>query len=99
MKSSIVVDAAKLAIACLADLNSINMQIGCLLVGRRCIIQSEFNGQPFGRSRKSMRGKMVTIRSAIVDFTSIKPRIVIFVDEELVGLELDEVVIVEESQP
>lgn len=37
------------------------------IIGRQAKIISDFNGQPVGSSRKSLRGKIITIKAVSVD--------------------------------
>ena len=70
-----------------------NREISQLLVGKQVIIQSDYNGQPYGSSRKSRKGDMVTIREAYIEGSC--RSVTIFINDERIGLGLDEVVIVE----
>lgn len=69
--------------------------ISTMLVGKQCIIQSSYNGQEFGSSRKSRKGDMMTIRESYIEGAR---RVTIYVDNERIGLGLDEVVIVEDAR-
>lgn len=43
------------------DQADLRLRADALVVGRPVKIVSDYNGQPYGRSRKSMRGKVMTV--------------------------------------
>jgi hypothetical protein len=49
-------------------------KIDDLLIGKEATILSDYNGQPFGRSRPSMKGKRIVIADVAVSHTEIEVR-------------------------
>ena len=79
---------------CMAQIADLKNAIDKLLVGPRAIIQSDYNDQPIGRSRKSLRGEIVVIRETWLA----GERLSIFVEGHRCGMGLDELRIIEEKQ-
>jgi hypothetical protein len=50
-------------------IRSIHDRVSKMLVGRKARIISNFNGQPYGTSHKSLKGKIMTIKMVSVDET------------------------------
>lgn len=67
-----------------------------LLVGRKAIIQSNYNGQPMGTSKKSRCGELVTIREVYLSGDPM--RLSVFVEDWPLGMGLDELAIVAETE-
>lgn len=79
--------------ALLAGIHKLKLEIDQQLVGRQAIIQSNYNGQPMGTSKKSRRGEMVAIREVYLS----GDRLSVFVEDWPLGMGLDELAIVEEE--
>lgn len=71
----------------LEQIEAARLRIRKELVGRRAIVTSEYNGQPHGRSRPSMKGRKFMIEDAHEDAGQIS----IVMPDELLYLGLDEV--------
>lgn len=80
--------------ALLAGIHKLKLEIDTQLVGRRVIIQSNYNGQQLGTSRKSRRGQLVTIREVYLS----GDRLSVFVEDWPLGMGLDELAIVAETK-
>ena len=45
----------------------LELELNALVIGRPVRIKSDYNGQPYGRSRRSMRGQVKTVERAQID--------------------------------
>lgn len=75
--------------------------IAYTLVGRAAVVKSNYNGQHFGSSKPSWKGRTVHIAHAFYSGTANKPHITVWLKEERAGggsaaLGLDELEIVED---
>ena len=77
----------------MADIQLTKQALDQLLVGRQAIIQSNYNGQPVGMSRKSRRGELVTIREVYLS----GDRLSVFVEDWPLGMGLEELKLVGEA--
>lgn len=50
------------------EISRIEFNIKSAIVGRVVRVMSNYNGQPYGRSRKSLKGLEAKVHSAIVEF-------------------------------
>lgn len=65
----------------------IKLQGDSLVVGRPVRILSDYNGQPYGRSRRSLKGETKTAERVVVDSQGIY----LFLRDERVSIPVDEV--------
>jgi hypothetical protein len=65
----------------------IKLQGDSLVVGRPVRILSDYNGQPYGRSRRSLRGETKTAERVVIDSQGIY----LFLRDERVSIPVDEV--------
>ena len=65
----------------------IKLQGDSLVVGRPVRILSDYNGQPYGRSRRSLKGETKTAERVVVDSQGIY----LFLRDERVSIPIDEV--------
>jgi hypothetical protein len=76
----------------LEDMAAINAAYGRIkanLTGRTVRIVSDYNGQPYGRSRPSQRGRVAKIVSVVVDAGEAQPQVLL--DDWGCYMDLDEV--------
>ena len=69
------------------DAEILQLRADTLVVGRPVRILSDYNGQPYGRSRRSLRGETRTAERVHVDSRGIW----LFLREERVSISVDEV--------
>jgi len=48
-------------------IQSIHDEVSAMIVGRQAKILSDYNGQPHGYSKKSLKGKVITIKYVLID--------------------------------
>ena len=65
-----------------------------LLVGRKCIVRSKFNNQPYGRSKKPLTGQIRTIEMAHI--SDCNDRISILLNDCRCFMDLNEVELLKE---
>ena len=69
------------------DAEILQLKADSLVIGRPVRILSDYNGQPYGRSRRSLRGETRTAERVHVDSRGIW----LFLREERVSISVDEV--------
>jgi len=63
-------------------------EIDFMLKDQQVTIVSNYNGQPYGRSRRPLTGQIARIKSADLS-EYMGPRITVFIEGERVGLRMD----------
>lgn len=75
----------------LQDLNQVAISLedkaGKLAKGKWVEVTSDFNGQPFGRSKKSLRGKQFQVRTVILD----RHGVTLWIGKELLACRITDV--------
>lgn len=51
----------------LTEAKALQLRLDTLVAGRKVKVISDFNGQPYGRSRRSLRGQTLTVERAHID--------------------------------
>ena len=70
---------------CAAKMAKLDCIIRAALVDKVATVISDYNGQPFGRSAKSWKGRTVHIAHAFYSGWGNKPQITVWLKEERVG--------------
>jgi len=73
-------------------------EIDWLLKDQQVTIVSNYNGQPYGRSRKPLTGQTARIKSTYLS-EWMGPRVTVFIEGERVGLNMDAIRLSDDLEP